>query len=226
MWGGEAVRGGKPVTSRYTARGPEAEFEPGSRGRVLRNLLEIRSVREMDRRETEALLSATQRLIDETRREQRFTANDICRAHKLWLGEIYAWAGQYRSVNLAKGAFTFAAAEQVPRLMQELEYGPLREFTPCRFVTTEEQAHALAVVHAELLLAHPFRDGIGRCARLIAVLMVLQAGLPVLDFSGVRGREKARYIAAVHAALDRNYEPMTATFRRIIKRTLSSQART
>jgi cell filamentation protein len=180
----------------------------------------------MDRRETEALLSATQRLIDETRREQRFTANDICRAHKLWLGESYAWAGQYRSVNLAKGAFTFAAAEQVPRLMQELEYGPLREFTPCRFVTTEEQAHALAVVHAELILAHPFRDGNGRCARLLAVLMALQAGLPVLDFSGVRGQEKARYIAAVHAALDRNYEPMTATFRRIIARTLSSQART
>lgn len=180
----------------------------------------------MDRRETEALLSATQRLIDETRREQRLTAADICRAHKLWLGSIYEWAGQYRSVNLARGAFTFAAAGQVPRLMQELERGPLREFTPCRFAAAEDQAHALAVVHAELVLIHPFRDGNGRCARLIAVLMALQAGLPVLDFSGVRGREKARYIAAVHAALDRDYEPMTAAFRRIIAHTLSSQART
>ena len=214
------------MTDRYTAQGPEAEFEPGSRGRVLRNLRGIRSVREMERRETEALFSATQRLIDETRPEQRFMASDICGAHRLWLGEIYPWAGQYRSVNLTKGAFTFAAAGQIPRLMREFENGPLREFTPCLSGTADEQARAIAIVHAELVLVHPFRDGNGRCARLLATLMGLQAGLPVLDFTGVRGREKTRYIAAVQAALDRNYEPMTAAFRRIIKRTLSSQART
>lgn len=212
------------MADRYAARGVEAEFEPGSRGRVLRNLLGIRSVREINRRETDALLSATRRLIDETRTDQRFTADDIRGTHKLWLGEIYLWAGQYRNVNVAKGGFHFAAAGQVPRLMQELENGPLREFTPCRFGAMEQQAHAMAVVHAELVLIHPFREGNGRCARLLAVLMGLQAGLPVLDFSGVRGQEKARYIAAVHAVLDRNYEPMTATFRGIIARTLASQA--
>jgi cell filamentation protein len=64
------------MADRYAARGVEAEFEPGSRGRVLRNLLGIRSVREINRRETEALLSATRRLIDETRSDQRFTADD------------------------------------------------------------------------------------------------------------------------------------------------------
>ena len=129
-------------------------------------------------------------------------------------------------MNVAKGDFHFAAAEQVPRLMREIEDGPLREFTPCRSGTTEEQAHAMAVVHAELILIHPFREGNGRCARLLAVLMGLQAGLPVLDFTGIRGQEKTRYIAAVHAALERKYGPMTATFRGIIARTLTSQART
>ena len=212
-------------TGRYAAGGPEAEFEPGSRGRVLRNLLGIRSVREIERRETEALFSVTQRLIDETHVDQRFTADDICRMHRLWLGDIYPWAGQYRSVNIVRGGFHFAAAEQVSRLMRELENGVLREFTPCRFDAIEEQAHAMAVVHAELILIHPFREGNGRCTRLLAVLMGLQAGLPVLDFTSVRRSEKTRYIAAVHAALDRNYEPMTAVFRRIIARTLAGQAR-
>lgn len=207
------------TAGRYAAAGPEAEFQPGSRGRVLRNLLGIRSVRKMERRETEALFIATQDLIDRTRSDQRFTAEDIREMHKLWLGEIYAWAGQYRSVNVTKGSFTFAAAGQIPRLMQELEGGPLREFTPCLFSAAEQQARAMAIVHAELVLVHPFRDGNGRCARLLAVLMGLQAGLPVLDFTGVRGRERTRYIAAVHAALDRNYEPMTAVFRGIIART-------
>ena len=205
---------------RYAAHGPEAEFEPGSRGRVLRNLAGIRSAREMAQRESEALLVATQRLIDETTLEQRFTANDIRYMHKLWLGGIYSWAGEYRSVNLSKGDFMFAAADRVPGLMRELEEGALWEYTPCRFQDIDDQARALAIVHTELVLIHPFREGNGRCARLLAVLMGLQAELPALDFSGVRGKERQRYIAAIHAGLDGDYEPMTEVFRQIIARSL------
>ena len=42
-------------TSRYTTlQGPEAGFEPGSRGRVLQNLCRIKRKREMDKAEYEA----------------------------------------------------------------------------------------------------------------------------------------------------------------------------
>jgi len=213
------MRGG-----RYRAEGPEAECEPGSRGRILRNRLGIRSVREMAQRESEALIGATQRLIDDTRVDQQFTAADVRRMHRLWLGEIYVWAGEYRQVNMGKGDFMFAAAGQVPRLMHELERAAMREFTPCGFAGVEEQAHALAVVHAELILIHPFREGNGRCSRLLATLMGLQAGLPALDFGGIRGKTKQRYIAAVHAALSRDYQPMAGIFRGVIARTLRAQA--
>lgn len=205
---------------RYRAEGSQAEFEPASRGRVLRNQLGIRSAREMARRESKALVFATQRLIDETRVDQRFTAGDVQHMHRLWLEEIYAWAGEYRQVNMAKDGFMFAAADQVPRLMHELESGPLTEFTPCRFEGADEQARALAVVHAELILIHPFREGNGRCTRLLATLMGLQAGLPALDFGGIRGKTKQQYIEAVHAALGRDYDPMTAIFRGVIARSL------
>jgi cell filamentation protein len=213
------------MASRYDATGPETEFEPGSRGRVPRNLQGITSVREMARRESDALLAATRRLIDETGQDQRFTADEICRMHRLWLAAIYPWAGDYRQINVTKDDFMFASATQVPRLMREFERGALREFTPCRLADVEEQARALAIVHAELVLIHPFREGNGRCARLLAMLMGLQAGLPVLNFAGVRGEEKQRYIAGVQAGLDRNYVPLTAVFHRIIDRTLRSQNR-
>ncbi|MGD9728758.1 MAG: Fic/DOC family protein [Nitrospiraceae bacterium] len=212
------------MMSRYKAHGIEAEFEPGSRGRVLKNLLGIRFVREMGQRESEALLAVTLRLIDEIPVDRRFTSDDIRRMHSLWLGEIYPWAGEYRHVNLAKGDFMFAAAGQIPELMKNFERGPLKEFTPCRFADMEDQAQALAVVHAELILIHPFRDGNGRCARLLATLMGLQAGLPALDFGGVRGREKKQYIEAIHAGVGRDYAPMIAVFRRIISRTLKSES--
>jgi cell filamentation protein len=213
------------VSDRYRAHGPEAEFEPGSRGRVLRNLRGVRSVREMARLESEALYAATEQLIDETQLEQRFSAADIRHMHKQWLGDIYSWAGGYRQVNMGKDDFMFAASNLVPGLMDEFERGPLRRFTPCRFADADEQAHALAVVHAELILIHPFREGNGRCARLLAMLMGLQAGLPVLNFGGIRGEGKRRYIEAVHAAVGRDYVPMSAVFRGIIARTLRAQAR-
>lgn len=82
-----------------------------------------------------------------------------------------------------------AAADQVPRLMREFEQGPLRDYTPCRFDAIQEREEALAVVNAELILIHPFREGNGRCARVLATLMALQAELPPLDFSGVQGRK-------------------------------------
>lgn len=216
----------KSAGGRYVAAGPEAEFQPGSRGRVLRNRLGIKSVRAIEREESEALLATTQQLIDEVTVDQRFAAADISSMHRRWLGSIYEWAGEYRSVNIAKGEFMFAAAAQVPRLMQQFARGPLRLYTPCNMTSAEEQAAALAIVHAEFILIHPFREGNGRCGRLLAMLMGLQAGLPPLDFGGLRGAKKRRYIAAVQSAMDRDYEPMTAVFREVIARTLRSSART
>jgi cell filamentation protein len=102
------------MQNRYRAEGPEAEFEPGSRRRVLRNFLGVRSAREMARRESEALLAATERLIDDTRVDQRFAANDVCRMHRIWLGDIYSWAGEYRSVNMTKDGFSLPPQSRYP----------------------------------------------------------------------------------------------------------------
>ena len=103
------------MPDRYSAQGVESQFEPGSRGRVLRNLQEIKSVREMSWIESDSLLEATQHMIDVTQTDQCFSADDIRNMHKTWLGDIYEWAGEYRQVNIAKGDFLFAAAAQIPR---------------------------------------------------------------------------------------------------------------
>ena len=197
----------------------EAQFEPGSRGRVLRNLLGIKSKREMDQIEAQEQLRTLEELVRIYDQTHRFTAADVRRIHKIWLGSIYAWAGNYRQVNLSKGDFPFAAANQIPRLMIEFEKGPLREYTPCRFTEMSEIARAIAVVHTELLLIHPFREGNGRVARLLAVLMALQVGLPPLDFGNIKGRKGQEYFRAVQAGLDRDYKPMEKVFSAVIRRT-------
>jgi cell filamentation protein len=197
----------------------EAQFEPGSRGRVLKNLLGIKSKREMDQVEAQEQLRTLEELVRIYDQTHRFTAADVRKIHKMWLEPIYAWAGNYRQVNLSKGDFPFAAANQIPRLMIEFEKGPLREYTPCRFTEMSEIARAIAVVHTELLLIHPFREGNGRVARLLAVLMALQAGLPPLDFGNIKGRKRQEYFRAVQAGLDRDYKPMEEVFSAVIRRT-------
>lgn len=117
---------------KYDATGVEAEFEPGSRGRVLRNLLGITRRREMNVAESQALELAQETALDRYGPDHRFTAADICALHRLWLGPIYSWAGEYRSVNIGKGGFQFAHAQLIPKLMEELERGPLARCTPCR----------------------------------------------------------------------------------------------
>ena len=211
----------KKIADRYDVSGlVEAQFEAGSHRRVLKNLLGIRRKREMDRLEGIEQLRALRELIKIYGKNHRFTATDICRIHKIWLGSIYPWAGKYRRVNLTKNNFTFAAASQVGRLMEELGKGPLREFTPCRFDTIEKTVKALAVVHTELVLIHPFRDGNGRVARIMATLMALQAELPPLDFGNLKGYRRKAYYEAIGAGLDRQYKPMEDVFNGVIRKTL------
>jgi cell filamentation protein len=205
-----------------TSNLPEDQFEPGSNDRVLKNLLGITSKEDLERVEEirfERLVEAAVARFDA---DHRFSANDILWLHKFWLDDVFTWAGTYRNVNIGKGGFMFAAAAHVPELMRQFENQQLARLTPCRFDSVEEVAAALAEVHVELVLIHPFREGNGRIARLLSVLMALQDGLPPLDFSEIQGVRKEEYFAAVRAGLDLDYHPMTEIFTGVIARTLKS----
>jgi len=208
---------------RYDVSGlVEAQYEAGSNDMVLRNLLGIIDPDEMDRVEARALAKATDILIRKYNQEHQFTAADTCHFHKTWLGKVYEWAGRYRKINITKDDFTFAMAAQIHKLMEQFEQSQLTQYTPCEFKNREEVVKALAEVHTELLLIHPFREGNGRVARLLSMLMALQAELPILDFSLISEHKKKEYITAVHAGMDRNYQPMEALFSEIIEKSISA----
>jgi len=190
----------------------ESEFQPGSRGRVLRNLLGITRVRDMEEAETQALWVAQATALKQYGRHHRFTSADIRRLHRMWLGSIYPWAGNYRTLNIGKGGFQFAHAPLIPRLMAVFSKDVLRRHTPCGAIADVIAARSLAEVHAELILIHPFRDGNGRLARLVAVLMASQAGINPLRLSVLAGRGKRTYVQAIHAAMSRDYGPLETLF--------------
>ncbi|MBI5314733.1 MAG: Fic family protein [Nitrospirae bacterium] len=203
---------------RYDVSGlPEAQFEPGSHGLVLKNRLGVAAKQDMDNAEARALEHAMDVLVRAYDETHRFMATDLCDCHRTWLGSIYEWAGCYRRVNVSKDGFPFAAAAQVPTLMDQFERDVLRRYTPCTFADRAAVIRALAETHVELVLIHPFRDGNGRLARVLSTLMALQAGLPLLVFSLMAGTGKTAYIAAIQAGLDKHYAPMEKLFGEIIE---------
>lgn len=204
------------TTGRYDTSGlEENQYESGSSGRVLKNLRGITTVSGMQQAETIALLETTESLLDRFDQNHCFTAKDICDIHGRWLGGIYPWAGKYRQVMISKGGFPFAAPAHIPKLMAEFEQQYLARYTPCRG-DDDSVAESLAMVHVELVLIHPFREGNGRLSRLLAMLMGLQAGLPLLVFDEMdKGREA--YFAAVHQGLEHDFVPMKEIFREVIE---------
>ncbi|MEX2353551.1 MAG: Fic family protein, partial [Gammaproteobacteria bacterium] len=194
---------------------PEGEFQPGSNEQVLRNKLGITNPDEMENIEFDALIDFQTGLFNILATDQKISVADLCNWHKQWLGDIYEWAGDYRAVNLSRDGYVFAAAHLVPNLMGDFDRKVLAESTPCYGLTREQLITAMAISHVEFIIIHPFRDGNGRLGRLLSTVMALQAGMPVLNYEPVE-KDKASYIAAIHAGHAGDYTPMQAIFSEVL----------
>ncbi len=230
--------------SRYDIPGgAESEFEPGSDNQVLRNLEGITDPRVVEERETELLATAYVDSFDWATIGTRFTPEMICEMHRLWLGDIYPTAGAYRTVNMSKGGFLFCAADYVEREIGRFGQEQLAAHTPCRShvhapfesaqkreihrkskipevrpLSVEAVAYKVAVVHAELLLIHPFREGNGRLGRWLADLMVLQSGNPAPEYDLDDDEKRDRYHAAMRQGYKGEFKDLTALFLSWIER--------
>lgn len=166
---------------------------------------------QMETLEFDLLAVLEHELLQEVETDLMITARDLCEWHRRWLGNVYEWAGAYRTVNMTKGNFLFAASHLIPELMQKYEDNFLKRFTPCEGLDDAGLCEALAICHVVLIIIHPFREGNGRLARLLATIMALQAGAPLLDF-GEMERNNNQYIEAIHLGHMGDYQPMQKIF--------------
>lgn len=198
---------GEKMINRYDAEGSQSSYEPGSDEQVLANKLGITDPQDMDDAELVLLEKLYLSVLIEDLPDRQLTIQDLADWHRRWLGNLYPWAGDLRSVNMGKGGFTFAAAPQIPRLLADFERDCLGRFTPCNDCTDEELIKAIALSHVEFILIHPFREGNGRLSRLLADVMAVQGGRVPLDYSAWEEHKDA-YFAAINQGLSCNYEPM------------------
>ncbi|MES1945610.1 Fic family putative cell filamentation protein [Salinisphaera sp. PC39] len=203
------------MTDRYQISGTEGQFEPGSDDKVLANKLGIVDPDEMDDLESQLLEDLYESVLWRDFPDRRLQVSDLKTWHRRWLGNVYIWAGEERSVNLSKGDFHFAAAAQIGRLLGEFEDGCLGRYTPCQGLSEEALIDAIAVTHVEFILIHPFREGNGRLSRLLADVMAVQAGRDPMDYSAWEA-DRDGYFAAIQHGLTENYGPMCSYVRQAL----------
>lgn len=207
------------MSDRYVVPQDEG-YEPDSNNTVLKNLLGIKDQETIEQLEARELERVTLELITLYDEYYQFTADDICNIHESWLAEIYPSAGKYRTVSMSKGGFPFANPVFIAKQMSNLETDYLQKYTPCRGYDAQTLASALGIVHVELIIIHPFREGNGRVARLLANLMALQAGKDLLDYSPIDRTKNAvgyeKYIEAIHMGVGGDYSKIEAIFYRLL----------
>lgn len=187
---------------------------PDGQAEILPNKLGLQKPDEIAIAEFEGFLEAEILLTERLSSKTKFDAKYILKIHKLALAHLYTFAGRYRNVNLSKGGFQFSSALYLPQSMQAFEDEILSQL-PSVYTDKEKLIKDVATVHAELLFIHPFREGNGRAARILANLMVRKAVYEPLDFGKIKGEVFDQYIVAVQQAALKNYEPMTEIIRMI-----------
>lgn len=91
--------------------------------------------------------------------------------------------------------------------MKEFEESILNKL-PATYKDQNELIRDIAKVHAEFLFIHPFREGNGRTARVLANLMARKAGFGRLRFEKITKDNFNQYVLAIQKAAFQDYSEM------------------
>lgn len=102
--------------------------------------------------------------------------------HGYLFGEIYPFAGQMRTVNIAKGNFRFAPVMYLAPALESIDRMPQSTFDE------------IIEKYVEMNIAHPFREGNGRSTRIWLDCILKKELHQVIDWSRV---DKSDYLLAM-----------------------------
>ena len=134
----------------------------------------------------------------------------IQQVHRELMGDIYPFAGRWRTVELHKGEGP--VKWPLPRLglQSAIENFEQKVLSRTPLISDDDEAiySFVSELMNEFLVIHPFREGNGRTAFILGNLILMQNDLLPLDVYDV-GRHQADYYAACEAGrLKADYSPL------------------
>ena len=151
---------------------------------MLENKLGLTSSAELARMEEQlskkkAVLLFEKGILDSLPAGKFFTLQAI---HRYLFEDIYDFAGEIRKVNMAKGNFRFGPLMYLGAALENIDKMPQSDFDE------------IIEKYVEMNIAHPFREGNGRSARIWLDHMLKQEIGKVIDWSKV---DKEDYLLAM-----------------------------
>lgn len=151
---------------------------------MLENKLGLTSSAELARMEEQlskkkAVLLFEKRILDSLPADKFSTLQAI---HRYLFEDIYEFAGEIRKVNMAKGNFRFAPLMYLDAALENIDKMPQSDFDE------------IIEKYVEMNIAHPFREGNGRSARIWLDHILKQEIGKVIDWSKV---DKEDYLLAM-----------------------------
>lgn len=122
------------------------------------------------------------------------TFRGLVQIHKYLFDEIYDFAGQLRTVNIAKGNFRFAPVLYLQSALENIGRMPQSTF------------NEIIAKYVEMNVAHPFREGNGRSTRLWLDGMLKKELGQVIDWSRI---DKDDYLLAMERSPIKDLEIKT-----------------
>lgn len=110
------------------------------------------------------------------------TFKGLAEIHEFLFSEIYDFAGNIRTVNIAKGNFQFAPVMYLEHSLKHIDQLPQTSF--------EE----IIKKYVEMNIAHPFREGNGRTTRIWLALILTKELQKVVDWNLIN---KEDYLSAM-----------------------------
>ena len=115
------------------------------------------------------------------------TAKGLQQIHGYTFGGLYDFAGQIRTVNIAKGGFAFTPARFLDGALAHIETMP------------ESTLEEIVNKYVEMNIAHPFMEGNGRSTRIWLDLILKKNLQKCVDWSLI---DKTDYLAAMRESVD------------------------
>jgi cell filamentation protein len=171
----------------------------------LENKLGITDSSELAREEERISKQKAIRLFEDgvLEHEKAGTFATLSKIHRYLFEDIYDFAGEVRSVNIAKGNFRFASVMYLEAALANIDRMPQATFDQ------------IVEKYVEMNVAHPFREGNGRSAR-IWLDHILKSELgQCVDWSKV---DKEDYLLAMERSPIRDIE-----IKHVLKAAITSQ---
>jgi cell filamentation protein len=135
----------------------------------------------------------------------------LCRIHAQLFGDLYDWAGELRTIDIAKGGTRFCWVSRIRPEANKI-FERLKQANWFEGLSRTALVPLIAEFYGDLNMVHPFREGNGRAQRLLFEHLIINAGYQI-DWWPV---SEAEWLQANIDSVDCDYTALAGIFERCI----------